>query len=131
MEAAREQFGFREPRRTRSWIEIGYSVRRGQDVACEFLLSEIALAITFLHTRENLRTEAAAAQAQQAARDIHDAVADWLPRIGVKDERTGRIGSCLLELRCRLEDAGELFSLPDSPSRLPSSPPRPSPPPSS
>jgi hypothetical protein len=109
MEAAREQFGFRKPRRTRSWIEIGYSMQRGQDVACEFLLSEIALAITFLRTRENLRTQAATAQAQQSARDIHDAVVDWLPRVGVKDERVGRISSCLLELRCRLEDAGERF----------------------
>ena len=107
--AARDQFGFLKPRRSRSWIEIGYSVKKGEEVACEFLLSEIALAITILRTRENLRTQAAAAQAQQAARDIHDAVADWLPRIGVKDERARRIGSCLLELRCRLEDAGEAF----------------------
>jgi hypothetical protein len=98
------------PRRSRVWIEIGHGLDHGTDVACELLLSELSVGIGFLCGTSPRGADPEAAGLRAMARDIHDAVEHWLPRLDLHDQRAGRVGARLCELRWRLEACGEEFA---------------------
>lgn len=107
--AAHDPFACR-PRRSRVWIEIGHGLDRGTDIACELLLTELSIGIGFLCSTSLRSSDPEAVRLREMARDIHDAVEHWLPRLDLHDQRAGRVSARLCELRWRLEACGEEFA---------------------
>ena len=75
-------------------------------IGVQFLIADLALALTFLDVAETTRSEAARQRNRENARTAYHTVLHFLPRLSPSEEERGELEAKLAALKTRLLGLG-------------------------